>query len=746
MGIYAKNIEKMFQDLPEIENVLQMYDNVTYHIQFFMVPRNIQFDYMHERGVINNEYYQRINQTNHTPTDIERIKRENSEVLYNLDRRLLQNAIIIAESGVTNSINIESLTMVTHTPASSDQFGATTVEMNLKLTELNSSSLTNKVALASYLCGYESYCYQQYFINIWFTGYDPKTGKPIDKIPLGKYGLKQCIYQVVMGDVKTHSETNKTTYDIKIFPSFYSSLSKDINIISNIGELDLPGGKSFATFVKVLEEKVNQKLIAQFGDQIITQIYAGYAPFSINVSDKLANKISISRQMTRMGMSSSAYEIDDDTDKIYINSEHFSRLSDNEQKLILESENKNKNMGGFKRWISNKWDAGKQAIGMYDVKMTPEKEDTIISVLQKMMSHYDLVMDGEVLTINYDNIYVGNYKGVNYFNHKIFIGSAKAPGLKDIQENVIGQDYDNLYSAKPSMFQQRYLEEIAGYNLLQKKYYWLHSGKNTNVLSVSTNDDSMWYLNLGLTDLYAVSENLPTTQINYDKEEQINVYKSRLTPPASQGEVFKNKSHYYIDDVYNYFVHNNQNNPLILSTWHKISEANSSLNELPASSSVVHDEKPQSLNDDEKNILENQIRYKLGMENLFQVTNQKLKLEMDIIGDPYWLFFGDSTNDSAQHNLVLPHLLLFQKSFLVADGFDNYEEDKLMEYNSIYMITKIVSTFDSGTFKQRITGHVATPFIQSSKFEDSASYWDALTTAQKRAVMIYENKTGEVLH
>ena len=83
---------------------------------------------------------------------------------------------------------------------------------------------------------------------------------------------------------------------------------------------------------------------------------------------------------------------------------------------------------------------------------------------------------------------------------------------------------------------------------------------------------------------------------------------------------------------------------------------------------------------------------------------------------------------------------------MVADAFDNYEEDKIMEYNSLYMVTKIVSTFEGGTFKQRITGHVATPFIQSSRFEDAKTYMSSLTTSQRRAVITYEQANGEVTH
>ena len=724
MGIYTKKIENMFQDLPEIENVLQKYDNVTYHIQFFMVPRNIQFEYMKEREHYNQLFYNAVREYEQSPELLEQNKIKHAEILLSLDNKVCQRSIVIAESGVTNTINIESLSMITHPPASTEQFGATTVEMELKLSEINSSSLTNKVALASYLCGYESYCYQQYFVSIWFTGYDAQTGAPIDKIPLDREGkIKQCLYQVTMGDVKTHSESNKTTYTIKLYPSFYSSLSKEVNLIGNIGEIDLDTGGSFESFVKTLEDKVNEKLKIQYGKEVITNIYKGLPPLSITVQNNLKDKKSKKRQQ---------WEEENSEPEILLTTQSQESLGEiNQTPLPPMIEDESGNL-----------------VSIYSLKITPENSDTIISVLQKMMSHYVLTDSGEALTSEYNNVYVGNYKNVAYFKHQITIGKSLVPGLKDIQENVIGNE-DSDYAKYPSKYQESYLKEILQYNLLQKKYYWMYNGKNTNVLSVDTQDDNMWYLNLGITDLYAIGKNIPQFEYRSDDSEKTiqKQYEQELSTTDIHAKTLQDRKIYYIDDIYNYFIKNNSDHILDLSTWHRIAESNSPLNELPASSTTeVIDKENQNVENGDSEILEKEIRYKLGMENLFQVTNQKLKLSMDILGDPYWMFFGDSTNLSAQHNLVLPHLLLFQKSFLVADRFDNYEEDKLMEYNSVYTVTKIVSNFENGKFYQRLTAHVATPFIQSSKFEDALNNQTISIQPQQKAMATYEKKDGEIIH
>lgn len=721
MGIYAKKIEDMFRALPEIENTLQKYDNVTYHIQFFMVPAKIQFAYSKLRAQINEQALPVVDRT---------------AAILNADKQLYNNRIIIAESGVTNNINIDSLSMITHPPASSETFGATTVEMDLKMTEINSSSLVNKIALASYLCGYESYCYQQYFISVWFTGYDASTGKPIDKIPLSPDGsIKQCTYQVCMGDVKTSSESNKTTYNIKLYPSFFNSLSKEVNVLSNLGEVKLTVGDTFEDYIKQLEKRINEHLFHQYTKTVIDEVYKGLPPLEIEVDKSLSLKKSYATE---------TYEKKKETNLAYFN-DKINNIDPSSSSFTAGAKGLMYGMFQAVPIVYNYFSNTLPYNSSKTITFVPEQSDTIISAIHKLSSHYNIHKTGSVLTVKYDNLYVGDYNNVSYYKHKILIGSAVVPGLQDIQDVVIGKQKPT-YTERPSTFQENYLNTLQAHKLLQKKYYWLYNGKNTNVLSIKTEEDNMWYLNLGLTDLYAIQQNIPEVSYKEPTEEESMNFYNQVSPADYKAIVEKDLSinnTFYIDDIYQHFV-KNKNKSIDLSTWYKISKSNSPLTDLPASAAVINEEKDASdLSDVEKLKTEMEIRYRLGMENIFQVTNQKMKLDLDILGDPYWMFFGDSTDDSASQYLVLPHLLLFQRSFHEADGYDNYEEDKLMEYNSLYTITKIVSNFENGTFKQRISGFVATPFLQSSKFENS------ITTSEqsdnKRASTIHQTSDGKII-
>ncbi len=645
MGIYANEIENMFEDFPYLENELQKYDNVTYHIQLFMVPQKTFKTYSELK----------------TNLFLSSLMSPMSDNIRALDRNLYEDAIIIAESGVTNTINIDSLSMVTHPPVGTANFGATTVEMDLSLTEINSTSLVNKIALASYLCNYESYIYQPYFISIWFTGYDHSTGKPVDKIYLdANKTTSRCTYQMMFGDIKTSSEGNKTNYKIKLYPHFYESLSKDVNIVGDIGQIKVErDGATYKKFIEEFQKKINKKLLVQYGHEVISKLYHNSQPLEIILLDE---------QIGEAG----AYSDD----------------------------------GSF-------WHISR------NIKYTPESNETIVDTLKKAAASYKIYEAGKMIQVNYSNVYLGSHRGINYYKHLLYVGLVDAPGMEEIQTLAIGNEASN-YITNAVLNQEEYLKKIKEMGLLKKKYYWLYNSRNTEVLSITSDSNNMWFLNNGLTDLLAIKDNDQIKTYNDFKfanttyENTPYMFQS-INPSNGYRNFFNNpKSVRYIDDIYYDYIKEKEKRELInQSSWHKIAQGNSALSDVPTSSQVLNEGKT-SLDKNEKEQLESEIRYKLGMENVFQTTGHKISVDLDIVGDPYWMFYGDSTNMSSGY-LVLPHFLLFQKNFHEVDSFDNYREDKLMAYNSLYLVTKIVSTFESGSFKQRLSGFVATPFLQSTK-------------------------------
>ena len=167
MGIYANKVETMLKDVEHIkENVLHQYDNWTYHVQFYMIPNDTYTLYSKIRSEDNGS---------------------GTSTFLQLEKELKKNKVIIAESGITSGLSIESISMVTLPPTNEECYGVTTTSFELNLTEVGSCSLMNKIALASIACGYESYTCQPFFISIWFEGYknyDNIKGNVVKKIPL----------------------------------------------------------------------------------------------------------------------------------------------------------------------------------------------------------------------------------------------------------------------------------------------------------------------------------------------------------------------------------------------------------------------------------------------------------------------------------------------------------------------------------------------------------------------------------
>ena len=117
-------------------------------------------------------------------------------------------------------------------------------------------------------------------------------------------------------------------------------------------------------------------------------------------------------------------------------------------------------------------------------------------------------------------------------------------------------------------------------------------------------------------------------------------------------------------------------------------------------------------------IKKGEVAYLIGMTNIFQYGGQRLKVNLNIIGDPEWLLpsseFGPIEFMFRNDINYMPHILLCTKNVRSKDGMDEYRKDPLMELNTLYVITQVTSTFEGGKFLQNLEGYVATPFVQSS--------------------------------
>lgn len=628
MGIYSNDVESKLLNTPVNDNILFGYDNYTYHIQFFMIPKEIQEIYSERKSSL----------------------RDNEE----LRNMLNKNKIIIAESGYSTDINIVSFDTKT-IPTTASELSSITTEMKLVIEEVGGNSLVNKIALTSIMLGYNGYVGQPYYVNVWFTGYDNKDA--IAGVPRKIIGNEIYTYQVVLDEVKTSVDFAKTTYTFHMTTINFEANTKEFALINDISKFEFSSGMSFTSVMKVVEERVNEKYKDRYGEDIISQVYSGRNPLSINV----------------------------------VYPTYYNEETKREERIVEPNLKE-----GFVH--------------------TPEETETLSNLVKKIWYQAD-PKSSCVPAILYDFKYLGNANNKTYYAMTMNIILQKIPRLDSMKEKMVNNTYFNDIEKE----QELYLKDIINFGSLVKRYYYNLNGKDTSVLSYDQSDDNLWYLNTAANDIQEVYDN--TIQNNYKEFEDVDA-EQQITND-SLGKRIKNlrdkSSMVFMDDLFNLLTAKDK---AFLSRYrYRASTFSDVLNTKQETNTINEEEKSSSPNITDEN-MKNSVAT-IGAENMLS-TAQKLELKLTILGDPYWLEFGTEANQS-DAEMLLPHVVMCIKSFTKLDGNDDYKEDKLMEINTLYRIIEIDSTFSGGKFTQKLTGVVATPFVQSSKNSN------IIDTALKRA-------------
>ena len=681
MGIYHPRVEQDLLTCETEHNILYDYDNYTYKIKLFMVPNDVLQKY--EKGMAegDNSVYTQL---------------------------LMSTKYVIAESGVTNSTWIESLEMDTVPPTNIDNNSITTIKMDLRLEEVGGNSLVNKIALCSKLCGYDSYVLQKYFILIDFMGYrhNQLQAREIESCIGGQHYL----YEVTLANVKTVMESNKTSYLIEMYPQYFSSLSADFNRLTMCGKFALSTHDRVESSMNVLSRELNKQLKKLLGDKIYKHIYGSTDAYYIKVKYFYDKSINI-------------YDSDErkkEKDKIENMTNIFLDKEVNSEKYQNLAEAHGVEYGTYNGQLQQ-------------IIITPSEEDTVQTIIKKIIFLFpELAENGYGHVIENRDVFVKSYLGVNWYQHYIYVNIIPVPGLRNSYKAARDDTYDD-YINRPIAMQEDYLGRVIRTGQLKKRYYWLHNDKNIDVLSIKRNEDELWYLNCGMASKININDNStgdtnqltisdPNPNVNNDDFlKALNLLK-RTRTSINVDDVYmlyrKNKSNYYIDGMFGLGI-------------------SSSLLDLYQNDSVAENTNTAEKQKNDKDIkiqTQNNIA-NLGYVNLFKSGN-KLDIDMDIIGDPYWLLYGSESIRLGNLPFMLPHMVVCMKSFVMPDGFDDYGEDPLMSINTLYSVTEIKSIFQNGTFTQKLKGFVALPFMKSSiassdsaerKYESrNGSSWNAL--------------------
>ena len=780
MGIYYKTIENFFNNFPEVNNNLQTYDNYTYHIQLYVVPVAAYRKFT-EIKASGNSY----------------------EEQYTAIRNLLKNnKIVIAESGVTPNYDIKSLKMVMNPPVSSENRDMIVTNAEMTITEVDGASFMNKFATVTMAAGYESFALCPVFLEIWFSGYDQPKGKVVSRIPFA-WGDKESdtdtyIISCMMSGTSTIQEADKTTYRLKLYPYFYTSINKDLQIINNLGPVSIDNmGLSLPYVLSELETKINEKLLELYGDTLYHGVYGNEKPVKIvflnqdiltkmltmrsRETDALMNgryeeALMLNNQKTAKQLSADVTSDYDD----YANEMEQNQIDQKKRwkeangfwesaGAVLQGVGEDfwtalkgaanltastaKNLGtGAGNAFKIKWAETKAAwhyfMGKeYDVDDCKDLSDLVKKVLLDFCLEEYGFNKGEIISVDYKPIFVKEYLGKKYYRHIITISIKQVPGLYDMA-NYNKSKLDGMntevpeYTEDPVSRQLRYLIELGNGKLLAKKYRWKYSGTETCLLNLNYSDNNLWYMNIGISNLNMIDSTTvkpkpKTVEPNPEALQTMDLSEFTNAQYGTGYITFKN-GNLYMDDIYDgivdKFLKDGKKKNL---TFFNIVEANDPTTEIKpiAGSKIDKDGKKQDqeeLSDLDKLLKKGEVAFLIGMTNIFQYGGQRLKMNADIIGDPFWLLPSTEVTPSFQADTVvyMPHVIISSKVNRSKTGMDEYRTDPLMELNVPYIITKVTSTFEGGKFLQNLEGFVPTPFIQSSNDEESARHYEHPETVQ----------------
>ena len=290
MSNLSPETKKIFDELIKnnaYDNILQMYDNCTYHIELCMIPKDKMQEYETELSA-------------------------NGPFSSGLKKLINKNKVIIADTSGCPRFNITSAKMKTYTQSGSIRttdksnvhINGRMVETVLTIQEVYGFTLMNKLDFMCAMLGYQSRHLTPMFLNIWFSGVENWKDGTSTTQNNGQYmkikdciGEVQYIYRGVLTDVKTTTSTStETIYEAKFSSDNYStddkcfeacfSFSKAISVKSNT--------QNFLGDVAIqLEHQINENFLLSQPTAVAKHIYDSneHKPITFKIYDNDKKKI-----------------------------------------------------------------------------------------------------------------------------------------------------------------------------------------------------------------------------------------------------------------------------------------------------------------------------------------------------------------------------------------------------------------------------------------------------------------------
>ena len=625
-------------------NILEEYDNVTYNIRFYMLPYSYHQEILRYKG----------------EGDTQAIK------------KISDNAkIIIAETGVTPNYDITSMTMDTVHTSVYKNSSATTYKINLMIKELNGCSLTNKIAVISKLLGYQNHVCQPYHIDIWFSGYENSTGKPVKQIG------EMLTYEVVISEVKTNISDTITEYNFVMVPVSNMGFNKTIKSLWSIGQIQIDKTMTIGAYKEALEKSMNDVFFNN--NPHLRKCYETHKYIHID------NLIEESGHQGLMSFTK------DDTFNIKIkdlsNVPVYGTPPSNTEKTEGEYD-------VFGNKVSDTFDGFFQRLCF----KTEELKDYVARPVYRIVYVPNQISQGQELVEVHVDIVFRKNTYLEYFK----------------ANNEISKDMNQIND-----MQSDELERLIFSNALKKKYQYLFNGKNTSVLELNSSIDKLWFA--CLPSLYFLqNDSLLNDNIlhyaNNTYEGPSTKIKNDISTPLSIADVIRQLPKNWWDSEQSLYQARNitANKKLYLDDVYYCVDEKIKQEALTQRSILEKYELLESpSNSESTGNKNNEITSLTGYNNIYQAGNL-VELKIKILGDPYWLkqfsdnVLSDSLEASTLHNFVFSLKTPIGQN---QDGTYNLED--ACEFSTIYQLIESTSVFEDGKFTQQLTGVINPAFIYS---------------------------------
>lgn len=713
MAFYDEKVEKELKAWKYQPNMLQFYDNVTYNLRWYLIPHDIN-DFIIE---------------NH---------RNGNSNIYIPDNY----KVIIAETGVSTQYSIDSLT-IKNAYGVIGYDNSINISIDMDIMEINGCSLNNKIAAISKLLGYDNQLCQPYFIDIWFTGYEPPKNNPINQIG----GI--ITYSAVMTTADTDVTDSGTRHNLKFVGTSMGVISKDISLLNNIAPVK---AVTVEDFRKNLEEQINHQyfdlhpeLRKYFpsGDFLTINLY-GSEEFLEDTTMYQETQTMMTDERDFIGSYGYEWAQENTKNGSLINQgKLYSMTSDGTyvpyasaiptQNQTAEKERNYTPYNNFNNCVFDKVGENIDTANKGQLVMKMDNNQILENVFQEVCSLSPQLRD-RVAKVIFNAKPIANKEGreiykltMNVFFKRDYYIKWFIETSKNFNFNKNVQVSTDVYDAYDKTIQEMQLSALQDMKIaktLNKRYDYLFNGHDTSVLELSTKIDKLWYMNSSQNYLADAVENTPEIIPQYERARRVaeliefkKQENSTLSDQQAFQQVLKEEETYknlqdirqmatdkrlYLDDIY-----------MCLS----LKQKGTLLGTRPITPS--NDPWGQATVATKTGSIDYNCA-KAGFANLHS-TGNLINIKFKILGDPYWLdmFSEKNINGDLKTLMNLSNAKYFAFNMKTAveqnsNGNGLYDMESVYDISGLYQVLYVTNYFENGKFTQDIEGSIHPAFIHSN--------------------------------